>query len=96
MEGIPDTAYRGARVALLGATGFIGRWVARALCARGACVALLVRDRTTAQPVLARYGIDGRLVALDLHDLERAGLAIRALAPSITFNLAGYGINPAE
>lgn len=89
-------SYADARVVVLGAAGFIGRWVARALAAQGAQLYLIVRARQTAKPVLAQYGVSGTLVELDLQDLSAVRCTLRALAPSITFNLAGYGVDHTE
>jgi nucleoside-diphosphate-sugar epimerase len=88
--------YRTARVLVLGASGFIGRWVARSLCARGAKVGLVVRHRTSAEQIFHKFGVRGDIYELDL----RASLAVRNLfeefKPAITFNLAGYGVDPSE
>ena len=65
--------YKGITAAVVGGTGFIGRWVVRKLVEEGACVCLISRE-DTANP-------------------EAAYLRVQ---PSITFNLAGYGIDPAE
>jgi nucleoside-diphosphate-sugar epimerase len=88
--------YRNARVAILGASGFIGRWVARALSQTGADLHLLVRDTHTAADLLARYAITGRFHEIDLTNLARVREIIREINPAITFNLAGYGINRSQ
>jgi nucleoside-diphosphate-sugar epimerase len=77
---------------VLGATGFIGRWVARELVRAGADLALPVRNPSAAREVFAPYGIAGEISQLDVGDL--AGLAdlVRRARPAIVFNLAGYGI----
>jgi uncharacterized protein YbjT (DUF2867 family) len=49
------TRYRGVRALVLGASGFIGRWVARTLCAQGASVCLVVRDKVVAKKVFSNY-----------------------------------------
>jgi nucleoside-diphosphate-sugar epimerase len=66
-------AYQDTTVAVLGASGFIGRWVVRKLAGQGARVCSI-----------------GREEAADLKSIYSR------LRPSITFNLAGYGVNPAE
>ncbi len=63
--------YEGVPVAVLGASGFIGRWVVRKLGEEGAQVHAIGRES----------------------DLQSA---IRRVHPSITFNLAGYGVDPAQ
>src|SRR5262245_55922549 len=88
--------YAGAQAVVLGASGFIGRWVARALAQRGARVTLVVRDRARAAKVFATHGIVGDTVAADLTDGTALYDLLRSLRPSITFNLVGYGVDPAE
>ena len=63
--------YEGVPVVVLGASGFIGRWVARKLGDQGAKVCAIGPET----------------------DLRSA---IRRLRPAITFNLAGYGVDPAQ
>jgi len=65
--------YAGTLVAVVGASGFIGRQVARRLAEEGARVFTIGRK--------------------DITDLESI---YRRERPSITFNLAGYGIDPHE
>ena len=60
--------YRGADAVVLGASGFIGRWVARALASRGAIVHPVVRHRAAAEKILDAYGVTGRPVTADLSD----------------------------
>ncbi len=87
-----DGSYRGVRVAVLGASGFIGRWVARKLYAAGACTYLVVRDAAGA----VRSGISGELVEADLSDTAAVREIYTRIRPAITFNLVGYGIDPGE
>jgi len=87
------TAYGSARVVVLGAAGFIGRWVARALSRRAARLHLVVRDRDAAVPVFAEYGVRGDVVQLDLRASGVLAHLIEAVRPCIVFNLAGYGID---
>lgn len=89
-------AYEGTRVLVLGASGFIGRWVARALSEAGADVVVSVRSRATAVPVLDRWGIDAPMLEADLRDDQAVLDVCRAVEPSITFNLTGYGVDAAE
>ena len=71
-------SYEGIPVAVLGASGFIGRWVVRKLSERGARVCAIGRKE------------------IDLADFTQLESVFRRLRPAITFNLAGYGVNPAE
>lgn len=88
--------YFGKRTVVLGASGFIGRWVARYLCRSGATVYLFVRSIEGAEKVFSEYSIDGEIVETDLRRPEPALSLIRKIRPTITFNLAGYGIDRAE
>ena len=88
--------YRGVPVLVLGASGFIGRWVARRLCDRGAIVHLVVRDRATASKMFAEFGIVGEAIEADLSRAEAGESVVAATRPAIVFNLAGYGVDRAE
>jgi len=96
VSGDPLAIYRGARVALVGAAGFIGRWVARALSERGAELTLFVRDAGSAGPILARWGVRGDVRAVELEAEGAAADAIAELRPAVVFNLAGYGVDRGE
>ena len=90
----PD--YAGVGAVVLGASGFIGRWVARALGAAGARLHLVVRDPTAAAPVFRRWGVRGEIVCADLARPGELAAVLGAIRPSITFNLAGYGVDRDE
>ena len=62
----PLYQYRGITAMVLGASGFIGRWVARALSECGANVCLVVRDEVAARRIFKTYDIDGEVFRLDL------------------------------
>jgi nucleoside-diphosphate-sugar epimerase len=81
---------------VLGASGFIGRWVARNLSDAGALLTLPVRDRAAASEVLAGYGISGDLHELDLLHAQGLEELFRSVRPAVTFNLAGYGVDRTE
>ena len=81
------SGYRGVRAAVLGASGFIGRWVARKLSDAGAQPYLVVRNRS---------GIQGEVIEADLLDTSALADLYRRIRPSITFNLAGYGVDASE
>ncbi len=89
-------SYCGTRVLVLGASGFIGRWVARALCAREAKVFFVVRKKKIAEPIFFAYGIHGEVFELDLQNLEAVIRLLQKVKPSITFNLTGYGMDRLE
>ncbi|MEP6573594.1 MAG: NAD-dependent epimerase/dehydratase family protein, partial [Gemmatimonadota bacterium] len=89
-------SYAGKSALVLGASGFIGRWIARELSRAGARVTLAVRDPETAGPIFTRWGAAGEIVRADLTDLEAVRQLFRRTRPTITFNLAGYGVDRTE
>jgi nucleoside-diphosphate-sugar epimerase len=90
-------ALRDRRVLVLGATGFIGRWAARAAHQAGARVWLAARRADEAARIASVYGLDGATtVALDVLDAAALAGVIRDAAPDVTFNLAGYGVDRTE
>jgi nucleoside-diphosphate-sugar epimerase len=91
-----DALYRGVPVVVLGAAGFIGRWVVRALTERGARVIRVVRSRATAEPVWRTFGGDGPSVEADLAQPDVVDDLLATLQPAIVFNLAGYGVDNGE
>lgn len=90
------SVYEGVPVAVLGAGGFVGRWVARAVARAGAKPTLVVRSRDRARSVFDAMGIGGLVVEADLGEPGRAGELLSEIAPVVTFNLVGYGVDPAE
>ncbi|HXG43476.1 MAG TPA: NAD(P)-dependent oxidoreductase [Gemmatimonadales bacterium] len=89
-------SYRGVRCLVLGAGGFIGRWVARGLVLAGADLVLAVRDPGAAAAVCARWRIRGRVIRTDLADPGRIVALLEEVRPAIVFNLAGYGVDRDE
>jgi nucleoside-diphosphate-sugar epimerase len=83
-------AYRGRRVLVLGASGFIGKQVAEQLGALGADLHLGVRAGAS---VRSSSGVAHELA---LAEPGRATALLRAVRPAIVFNLAGYGVDPVE
>jgi UDP-glucose 4-epimerase len=83
-------------VAVLGANGFIGRWVARTLTRQGAKLSLPVIYPWDAEAVFQLYDIQGDIHTLDLGEFDRLQELLAAIKPDIIFNLAGYGINRNE
>lgn len=92
----PLEAYRDVPVIVFGASGFVGRWVARGLARQGADLHLPVRDAASLEPLRGPYGLSGRLWPLDLMQPGAAADLCRELRPALVFNLAGYGVDPAE
>lgn len=88
--------YRRVRVAVTGASGFIGRWVARGLSTCRAEVFLLVRDADAAAPIFTRYSICGRIVPVDLTCREAVEAVWEEIRPAVVFHVAGYGVDRAE
>ena len=88
-------AYRNATVAVLGASGFIGRWVAGALIESGASVALVARRAESIHRRLAT-GTRATVREADLASESAVREAIAAIQPAIVFNLAGYGVDRGE
>lgn len=97
MTAVPaPREYAGVRAAVLGASGFIGRWVSRALWQAGAEVHATVRHSAEAGRVLKPYGVAATLHQVDLADLDAARTLLLGLRPDIVFNLTGYGVDPGE
>jgi nucleoside-diphosphate-sugar epimerase len=57
---------------------------------------LLVRDRDKAEEIFSKYGVGGEIISLDLRRASIVDGVLRAIRPCITFNLAGYGVDPTE
>ncbi len=89
-------AFRDLDIMVLGATGFIGRWVARSLTDASANLHLPVRDSASPDTVARTYGIRAEWIEADLTDLDATTALIQQRRPAIIFNLAGYGIDRAE
>lgn len=90
------SAFAGQRCVVFGAGGFIGRWVARQLCAHGARVVLCVRDVARAKEVFDAWEVLGDLRAIDLEQHGEATALIQLVRPAVVFNLAGYGVDRGE
>lgn len=88
--------YVGARVVILGASGFIGRWVARYLSDEEVELHLIVRDKINAERIFSNYGIQGNIIELDLLDFNATEIILKDVKPTITFNLTGYGVDKSE
>lgn len=89
-------AYDGVSVLVLGASGFIGRWVTHALSRQGAVVTAAVRDRRSAESILRRHGVRARVEEADLGSSRMISELVAGVRPAIVFNLAGYGVDHSE
>jgi nucleoside-diphosphate-sugar epimerase len=89
-------AYSGRRVLVTGASGFLGRWAARALTRAKADVWLAARDLGALQAVCDGFGIHGELRAADFSEAGSFARLHEQVRPEVTFNLAGYGVDPGE
>ncbi len=88
--------FRGVRVLVAGATGFIGRAVARLLSDLGAELALPARDTTDARSLFDTLGVSGNVTQWDARDLESLARALEEFRPAVVFNGVGYGVDPGE
>jgi len=84
--------YRDTRVLVLGASGFIGRWVTRRLMGVGADLVVAVRNPASMEGEV----LPGPPIQIDLLDFEAVSDLIGQIRPLVIFNLAGYGIDPNE
>ena len=94
--GFDASPYRGQRVLVTGASGFIGRWVARALAQAGAEAWLAGRDPAALEAVCRRYSFAGTPCIADLARPGEFKRLWNEARPAVTFNLAGYGIDREE
>lgn len=87
-----EKGYRGVRVLVCGATGFIGRWVARFLSREGARLWFVGRDSERLKLAAEDHPIQGVPIAADLSVPGSFEKVFSAVCPDITFNCAGYGV----
>lgn len=88
--------YKGVRTLVTGASGFIGRWVARLLSRAGADVVMATRDTNALRAVVKQFEINGEALRADLGDEAAVDALIRRVRPAVTFHLAGYGVDRDE
>jgi UDP-glucose 4-epimerase len=94
--GTTTDAYRGVPALVLGGSGFIGAWTARALAGCGAAVTVAARDAARAAAVLGAARSAIHILAADLTRPGSVEALIDAARPAIVFNLAGYGVDASE
>jgi nucleoside-diphosphate-sugar epimerase len=90
------SAYKGIRVCIFGAAGFVGRWVARACYEAGATLYIPVRDLESARTIANQYGFTAHILYCDAADSDQVRETLLDIHPAIVFNLAGYGVDRAE
>lgn len=88
--------YDGALVVVLGASGFVGRWVALALARAGAHLCLGVRDADAARTLFGSIGLSGQVLKADLTEAGGVARVVTECSPAAIFNLAGYGVDSRE
>ncbi|MGE0555727.1 MAG: NAD-dependent epimerase/dehydratase family protein [Gemmatimonadales bacterium] len=94
-EGL-DAAYAGRKVLVLGASGFIGAWVAVRLARLGCELWVTARSREELDRARSLLGFEGIALELDAAAPGALEAAIASVAPDLVFNLIGYGVDRAE
>ncbi len=89
-------SYAGTAVCVLGASGFVGRWVARELARLGARVVAGALDADAARDALRSVGARAQV---EVVDVARAGVLaplLQRTRPAVVFNAVGYGVDRSE
>jgi nucleoside-diphosphate-sugar epimerase len=89
-------AYRGVRVVIAGASGFVGRSIWRLLHKTDAEVWALGRDGDKLLSIATGHGLSGRLVVSDAAATGAMRAVIRHVRPAIVFNALAYGVHPED
>jgi nucleoside-diphosphate-sugar epimerase len=79
-----------------GASGFIGRWVAKLLSEQDADLWTVDKDEKRLSNVLETYSIEGKPIVVDLSKPNTFQELFKEIQPDIVFNLAGYGVSRLE
>ena len=87
------TTLSGRRVLVLGASGFIGRWVAVRAAEAGANLTLQARDASRLPSAVAALGT---VATADLAEPGSAAGLVAGVDPDVVFNLAAYGVSRFE
>lgn len=90
------SVFKDASVLVTGATGFIGRWVARLLSGSCGVLHLAYRDPDQAEAVFERFEVVGEGHCIDLGNPDAVRRLVETTKPFLIFNLAGYGIDRGE
>lgn len=89
-------SYRGVRALVLGASGFLGRWIARLLSEEGADLFVAARDEEALAAAQRALGFGGRADTVDATDPASVQRLLDVVRPAITFNAVGYGVDRSE
>jgi UDP-glucose 4-epimerase len=81
---------------VLGASGFLGRWIARVLAEEGAELIVTARDLGALAAVQRQYGFTAEARALDVLEPLALRSLIEAVNPDVLFNAIGYGVDRTE
>lgn len=84
----------GRRILVLGAGGFVGRWLGRALRSLHIRPVLAVRRAADAAAIFDRYGVHGDVVERDVTAPGALSSLVSEVRPDVTFNLVAYGTRP--
>jgi nucleoside-diphosphate-sugar epimerase len=87
---------RGRRALVLGASGFVGQWVARRLDQSGAELVLGVRDPRLVAGLVTELRERPDVHSIDLLEPGAVEAMLQATRPDVTFNLVGYGVDSEE
>lgn len=86
----------GRRVLVTGASGFVGRWVARLAAEAGAHVVLAARDAGAVERLRPAWGLAGPVEPVDLAAPGSGGPLVERVAPALVVNCCGYGVDRSE
>lgn len=89
-------SYRGVRALVLGASGFLGRWIARVLSEEGADLHVAARDASALAAVQRAFDFSGHVHTIDVTDTDSLDRLLQAAEPAIIFNAVGYGVDRSE
>lgn len=88
--------YKEVRVLVTGASGFIGRWVAKLLSEQDSDLWIVDKDKKRLGNVLETYSITGKPIVVDLSKQNAFRQLFKEIQPDVVFNLVGYGVSRLE